>query len=871
MKKIKLTLLFALIAINGALFSQTVVITDDPAYTVGQSTSVLDVKSTTKGFLVPRMLQTEREAILSPATGLLVFQTDGTSGFYYFNSTIWVMLPTGTFASYLPLAGGTLTGELNTVASTVTAVGLNIPHGTAPTVPVDGDIWTTTNGIYVYINGTTIGPLIDGSRAFVQGGNSFGALATLGTGDNFDLALTTNNVETMRIAASGEVGIGSSTFNLTNPEKLKVDAGTNIIGDYQTVFAGFGNTDAFAQINIQNKNPGNNASSDLVATANNGTDTSYYVDMGINSSTFSLASFNVSGPNDGYLYVVGEADGSTSGGNMIIGTANEGKALKFFTGGSLNTNERMRINGDGQVKVSDLGNIITNDASSLLELESNTKGILIPRVIINNLALPAPLTAPSEGMLVYGKGGSVSNGFYYWSGSAWSLLSSNITLPLPVSSGGTGLTTLGNTNTLLYTTSKDTIANVPTSSADGQFLQTTTAGDVPTWKAVLSVANGGTGSATQNFVDITTDQAVAGIKTYSGANVFQAGIASTGGAVDLNHNSNNPTNINTGTSTGAVAIGNTTGASSTTINAGTGGVIINTANATNATTTLGTTGSAVFASSTASSDAIAILPQSTGVAAPFTGTITSVDLTAARTWTLPDASGTLLTSGSFLGWLVGGNAPGAPSVFGTTDNSDVTVQTGTGALNLGTDAAAKAITLGNATGATSATITSGTGGISLNTGNAANVTTTLGTTGYAVFGSSTGNSDKIAILPQSSTNDGTFIGSITSANLTAARTWTLPDVDGTLLTSGTLTGWSLTGNAPALPSIIGTTNNQTVTFQTGTGALNLGTDAAAKAITLGNATGTTSATITSGTGGINFNTAAVTNETHTLGTTGSAV
>lgn len=35
----------------------------------------------------------------------------------------------------------------------------NLPHGAAPTSPVDGDVWTTTAGIFVRINGSTIGPL----------------------------------------------------------------------------------------------------------------------------------------------------------------------------------------------------------------------------------------------------------------------------------------------------------------------------------------------------------------------------------------------------------------------------------------------------------------------------------------------------------------------------------------------------------------------------------------------------------------------------------------------------------------------------------------------------------------------------------------
>lgn len=48
---------------------------------------------------------------------------------------------------------------LTTAASTTASAGLNLPHGTAPTSPVNGDVWTTTAGLYVRVNGSTVGPL----------------------------------------------------------------------------------------------------------------------------------------------------------------------------------------------------------------------------------------------------------------------------------------------------------------------------------------------------------------------------------------------------------------------------------------------------------------------------------------------------------------------------------------------------------------------------------------------------------------------------------------------------------------------------------------------------------------------------------------
>lgn len=46
-----------------------------------------------------------------------------------------------------------------TPASKANGAGLRLPHGTAPSSPIDGDIWTTTAGLFVRVNGVTVGPL----------------------------------------------------------------------------------------------------------------------------------------------------------------------------------------------------------------------------------------------------------------------------------------------------------------------------------------------------------------------------------------------------------------------------------------------------------------------------------------------------------------------------------------------------------------------------------------------------------------------------------------------------------------------------------------------------------------------------------------
>ncbi len=53
------------------------------------ASSLLEVKSTTKGVLLPRMTKAQRDAIGSPVDGLLIYQTNNTPGFYYYKGSSW--------------------------------------------------------------------------------------------------------------------------------------------------------------------------------------------------------------------------------------------------------------------------------------------------------------------------------------------------------------------------------------------------------------------------------------------------------------------------------------------------------------------------------------------------------------------------------------------------------------------------------------------------------------------------------------------------------------------------------------------------------------------------------------------------------------
>jgi hypothetical protein len=127
---------------------------------------------------------------------------------------------------------------------------------------------------------------------------------------------------------------------------LIVDGGIGIKGDIHTdgvIHAGTlptvsldnavayfsGNESGVVQLGLQNQSSASVSSADYVATADNGNDTSKYLDLGINSSTYADPDYSATGANDGYLYV--------DGGHLVIGTKTGDKDIKFNIGGTQST------------------------------------------------------------------------------------------------------------------------------------------------------------------------------------------------------------------------------------------------------------------------------------------------------------------------------------------------------------------------------------------------------------------------------------------------------------------------------------------------------------------------------------------------------
>lgn len=118
MKKLIL-ILFLVYSFTG--MAQVAINTDNSD---ADNSAMLDVKSTARGLLIPRMTNSQRDAIASPANGLLVFQTDNASGFYYNSGSAvtptWTLIGTGTWT----LAGNSGTNPAANFLGTIDNVAL---------------------------------------------------------------------------------------------------------------------------------------------------------------------------------------------------------------------------------------------------------------------------------------------------------------------------------------------------------------------------------------------------------------------------------------------------------------------------------------------------------------------------------------------------------------------------------------------------------------------------------------------------------------------------------------------------------------------------------------------------------------------------
>jgi len=103
---------FFLVLLYTELTAQNVAINITGA--AANNSAMLDISSTNSGLLVPRMTTAQRTAIVAPATGLFVYDTN-TGSFWYFDGAVWVEILNGNIG--WRVTGNTVTGTTNIMGS----------------------------------------------------------------------------------------------------------------------------------------------------------------------------------------------------------------------------------------------------------------------------------------------------------------------------------------------------------------------------------------------------------------------------------------------------------------------------------------------------------------------------------------------------------------------------------------------------------------------------------------------------------------------------------------------------------------------------------------------------------------------------------
>ena len=135
------------------------------------------------------------------------------------------------------------------------------------------------------------------------------------------------------------VGTGASSFN-TSAALTSAMAVFNITSAI----------DSYGQLAVHNAT--SSSSTDVIAYANNGVDAAGWIDMGITGATFNSATYGITGPHDGYIFMSAPA-GTSGAGNLVIATGDNGTDNKiiFAAGGYSSGTTQMEITPDVNVHI----------------------------------------------------------------------------------------------------------------------------------------------------------------------------------------------------------------------------------------------------------------------------------------------------------------------------------------------------------------------------------------------------------------------------------------------------------------------------------------------------------------------------------------
>jgi hypothetical protein len=363
---------------------------------LANATSILELSSTTQGFLPPRMTTTQRDAIASPATGLVIYNTTTLAANVY-NGTSWV----GMGGDNIYTADGTLSSTTRVLSYSVSGANENklIFRNTGVTGgPNDDFIFqasTNTAPVLQIWNPNYGGVLNLGAGSVSFGGGRLN-LATSG----HDIRMQPGGVETARFFTStGNVLIQTGGTFTDAGYKLDVQGTARVSGALYT-----GTT---SNVGIWM----------LTETAIRGTATTggnLYIDA--NSSLDGTGTIHLRGlVNSGRLTVSGNL---TVTGAQIFVPFNGGLRVNQASNGNLFLDASLDFTGNVFARATSFvvelaGGVPTTFASAIVAFNSTTKGFLPPRLTTTERNA---ITSPATGLQVYN---STTNTNDFYNGTAW--------------------------------------------------------------------------------------------------------------------------------------------------------------------------------------------------------------------------------------------------------------------------------------------------------------------------------------------------------------------------------------------------------------------------------------------------------------------
>ena len=183
--------------------------------------SLLDIVSTSKGVLIPRMTKNQRDLIGSPAIGLLIYQTNSTPGFYYYDGASWTAVS--------PAAANRSLSNL----TAPTAINKNLLPGTTNSIDVgsSANSWRNVFAKSFNLDNNTAFFAPGNNNLFAGGGNSLvTGFSNTGFGVNA-LPFLTSGLEN---TAVGLNTLFNDTSGSSNTAIGSLSMQSNTIGGFNT-------------------------------------------------------------------------------------------------------------------------------------------------------------------------------------------------------------------------------------------------------------------------------------------------------------------------------------------------------------------------------------------------------------------------------------------------------------------------------------------------------------------------------------------------------------------------------------------------------------------------------------------------------------